>query len=91
MIVKRLDDPPDIGVWQPIEIAPTDTPVLVWDGEDISIAHLSNLIGIPTWFVEAGSQMAFDSGGDLINVGPSFWMTLPAPPTLRLPQSHTPK
>lgn len=69
--------------WRPIETAPKgETQMLVWDGEDISIACNDN--DGRYWTAMADGRAAReDSYGDIddIWIEPTHWMPLPAPPT----------
>jgi hypothetical protein len=70
--------------WQPIETAPKDnTPILIWDGEDISLAEWND-IG-RKWNCLCGGGAVWDGDGDtggLVAVySATHWMPLPSPPT----------
>lgn len=63
--------------WQPIETAPFDTPVLVWDPEDSKTSYPDVYIAFkygtdPTWW-----RM---NGEDGYECDPTHWLPLPEPP-----------
>ncbi len=67
--------------WQPIETASSQKDVLVWDGENISIAHRSDLFG--DWYAVADGKTIWEGHrdrGGLMEVSPTHWMPLPDPP-----------
>jgi hypothetical protein len=62
--------------WQPIETAPRDMPVLIWDDQCV-VAGCSKLTG--AWFV--ADTYGFCEDGQIYN--PTHWMPLPPPPITR--------
>lgn len=72
--------------WHPIETAPEYVRVLVWSKrEGVDIAKLIGG-GSPMWWLctdEGALNHCHDDGpGDPIEVDPTHWMPLPAPPRL---------
>lgn len=72
--------------WQPIETAPKDRAILVWDGEHIDlvaweIINIDRTIG--TWSVQArGTNAEWGEYGDPEPrvESPTHWISLPEPP-----------
>ena len=70
--------------WQPIETAPEGIPILVWDGESISLGQCEN-IKYNRWVAIVNGSYAWygdgDTGGLLeLDKKPTHWMFLPEPP-----------
>lgn len=64
--------------WQPIETAPEDTPVLIFDGNMICVAEFSKY-----WKGHAGDWDCVGAGGyewDNTFDNPTHWMPLPDAP-----------
>ena len=62
--------------WQPIESAPLDEPVLVWDGQ-VTVAKQTHYKHGNRWWV--WDTYGFCEDGEIYE--PSHWMPLPSPPT----------
>ena len=60
--------------WQPIETAPKNRAVLVWDGDCMHIASRQDLSPSYPWCEECVCD-------DPMTVEPTHWMPLPAPPS----------
>lgn len=71
-------------VWQPIETAPTnksrsgeaERPVLVWDGQWITVAHGTWYADRLVWMVH--NSYGFNEDGQIYDI--THWMPLPDPP-----------
>lgn len=66
--------------WQPIETAPSETNVLVWDGEDVSTAQASRSSHGLSWHGTIEGQLVGDEHGSLYHVRATHWMPLPEAP-----------
>jgi len=66
------------GAWQPMETAPKDRAVLLWNGA-VNVGEWGGVIEDWLALIE-GDIVAFDNG-DLARVhAPTHWMPLPDPP-----------
>ncbi len=66
-------------IWQPIETAPMDTPVLIWDGQMMATAYCWAFESSPErkhWSIHGASGYEFEEEFD----APTHWMPLPEPP-----------
>ena len=64
------------GSWFPIETAPKNVPVLVFDGHAISVAERC----IGRWYALVGDVPVWREDRSMAIVEPTCWMPLPDPP-----------
>ncbi len=64
------------GSWSPIETAPKNVPVLVFDGHVISVAERC----LGCWYTLFGDEPARQEDGSMAIVEPTCWIPLPNPP-----------
>lgn len=63
--------------WRPIETAPEETSVLIWDGKMICAAHRWKTIGNKSfWSCDGADGYECENMFD----NPTHWMPLPEPP-----------
>jgi hypothetical protein len=65
-----------LGSWSPIETAPKNVPVLVFDGHAISVAERC----IGRWYALVGDKTVRREDRSMAVVKPTCWMPLPDPP-----------
>ena len=64
------------GSWSPIETAPKNVPVLVFDGHATSVAERC----IGRWYALVGDKTVRREDRSMAVVEPTCWMPLPDPP-----------
>ena len=62
--------------WSPIETAPKNVPVLVFDGHAISVAERC----LGRWYALVSDEPVRQEDGSMAVVEPTCWMPLPNPP-----------
>jgi hypothetical protein len=62
--------------WQPIETAPKDRPILIWDGENMISAEWGLRANEWTWQLVEGEIQ----GDSALWTAPTHWMPLPDAP-----------
>jgi len=69
-------NPRAFGSWFPIETAPKNVPVLVFDGQAISVAQQC----MSRWYALVGDEPVWREDRSMAIVEPTCWMPLPDPP-----------
>lgn len=64
--------------WQPIETAPKNTLVLIWDGRIMCVAERWTYNGGKAWNWSAVGASGYECEDDFES--PTHWMPLPEPP-----------
>jgi hypothetical protein len=77
--------------WKTMDTAPRSERILVWDGDQISVAawEIINKDGVTGWWrYQAGPASAefSDFGVSPVCENPTHWMPLPEPPSIEAPE-----